>query len=86
MANGKNGTKINIAVLHNEIKHLNSHQEDIKKEMSEIKNILINGSGKIAEVRTDVVKLKADSKNIKWLFGITITIITFAVGIALMIK
>ena len=69
MANGKTS----LAVLKRDIDYLKESQGEIKQDVKEIKNILINGSGKISELRGNVASLK-------WIFGTAIAIIGLAVS------
>lgn len=74
----KNG-RVTLAILKNEIGHLKESQVEMKGDIKEIKNILINGNGKIAE-------LKGSISGTKWVFGALIALLGIIITIIGAIK
>ena len=64
MPNGK----VTLAVLRNDVEHIRVEQSEMRSDIKEIKNILTDGTGKIAETRESI-------KMMKWVFGGIATII-----------
>jgi len=79
--NGNNGkVRVTLAILKNEIGHLKDHQEDVKIDLREIKDILLNGETKIGDNRVGVASNKATLKTLKWVVYIGLTVLGLALS------
>ena len=78
MASKDNG-KVTLAVLKTDVGYLSEQQEEIKTDIKEIKSLLLDRSGAIAEMRGNV-------NTLKWIFGTSLSILAIAVTVVAAIK
>lgn len=90
MARDNGNGKVTLAVLKADFKHLYSHQEELKSDIKEIKNILTEGQGKIRENRVAIDSLKEQQeiqRTFVWkLIGATVGILGLAISVVAAIK
>ncbi len=75
----KNNGRVTIALIRKDISYLQKHQENLSKDIKDIKTILTDGSGKISALREG-------QKAIWRVFSIIGTVLGLAITIIIAIK
>lgn len=81
----KNG-RVTVAELKKDVSYLRESHNELKCDIKEIKAILMNGEGKIAENRTQIAEINSSISTIKWVFGAIVALLSLAVTVVAAFK